>query len=129
MEKKWVNTEEAPQPVGPYAQAVKAGGWLFVSGQIPLDSQTAQPLTGTYAEQTQQTLENLAAILKAGGSSLDRVVKVTIYLSDMAYFNEFNAIYASFFEQSRPARSCIEVSRLPKDALLEIEAIAFCENS
>jgi len=129
MEKKWVNTEEAPQPVGFYAQAVKAGGWLYVSGQIPLDPQTGQPLTGNFAEQAGKTLDNLAAILKAGGSSLDAVVKITIYLSDMAYFNEFNSIYASYFEHSRPARSCVAVSRLPKDALLEIDAVALCEDS
>jgi len=129
MEKKWVNTEEAPHPVGFYAQAVKAGGWLYVSGQIPLDPQTGQPLTGNFAEQAGKTLDNLAAILKAGGSSLDAVVKITIYLSDMAYFNEFNSIYASYFEHSRPARSCVAVSRLPKDALLEIDAVALCEDS
>lgn len=129
MEKKWINTEEAPQPVGPYAQAVRAGEWLYVSGQIPLNPQTGQPLTGTFAEQARQALENLAAVLKAGGSSLDNVVKVTIYLSDMNDFSEFNEVYSSYFEQSRPARSCVAVSRLPKDALLEIEAVAFCENS
>ncbi|ABC78580.1 RidA family protein [Syntrophus aciditrophicus] len=129
MEKKWVHAAEAPRPVGPYAQAVKAGGWLYVSGQIPLDPQTGQLLTGSFAEQAEKTLDNLAAILKAGGSSLDSVVKVTIYLADMAYFNEFNTVYASYFENSRPARSCVAVSRLPKDALLEIEAVALCEDS
>jgi len=129
MEKRWVNTEEAPKPAGPYAQAVKAGGWLYISGQIPLDTQTGQPLTGTFAEQAGKTLDHLAAILKAGGSSLDAVVKITIYLSDMAFFNEFNSIYASYFEGSRPARSCVAVSRLPKDALLEIDAVALCEDS
>jgi len=129
MEKKWVHTEEAPQPVGPYAQAVKAGGCLYVSGQIPLDPQTGQLLTGSFAEQVGKVLDSLAAILKAGGSSLDAVIKVTVYLSDMAYFNEFNAVYTSYFDRSRPARSCVAVSQLPKGALLEIDAIALCEDS
>jgi len=129
MDKKWVNTEEAPLPVGPYAQAVKAGGFLYVSGQIPLDPQTGQLVKGSFAEQAGKALDNLAAVLKAGGSSLDSVVKVTVYLSDLAYFNEFNAVYTSYFERSRPARSCIAVSRLPKDALLEIDAVALCEDS
>ena len=129
MEKRWINTKEAPQPVGPYAQAVKSGKWLYISGQIPLDPQTGQLLTGSFAEQAGRTLDNLAAILKAGGSSLDAVVKVTIYLADMAYFNEFNSIYASYFESSRPARSCVAVSQLPKGALLEIDAVALCEDT
>ncbi len=128
MDKKWINTGEAPLPVGPYAQAVKAGGFLYVSGQIPLDPQTGQFPAGFFAEQARQALDNLAAILKAGGSSLDSVVKVTVYLSDMAYFAEFNTVYAAYFEQSRPARSCVAVRELPKAALLEVEAIALCED-
>ncbi|OPY14192.1 MAG: Enamine/imine deaminase [Syntrophus sp. PtaB.Bin001] len=129
MEKKWVNTDQAPQPVGPYAQAVKAGGCLYVSGQIPLDPSSGQILTGSFAEQVKMTLDNLAAVLEAGGASLDSVVKVTVYLTDMSYFNEFNTIYTSYFERSRPARSCVAVSRLPKDVPLEIDAVALCEGS
>jgi 2-iminobutanoate/2-iminopropanoate deaminase len=107
---------------------VKAGGFLYVSGQIPLNPQTGQFPAGSFAEQARQALDNLAAILKAGGSSLGSVVKVTVYLSDMAYFAEFNTVYASYFERSRPARSCVAVGELPKGALLEVEAIALCED-
>ncbi|MDY0187820.1 MAG: Rid family detoxifying hydrolase [Syntrophus sp. (in: bacteria)] len=128
MEKKWVNTREAPLPVGPYAQAVKAGGFLFVSGQIPVDARTGQLSTGPFAEQAGKALDNLAVVLKGGGASLDSVVKVTVYLSDMANFNEFNTVYITYFENSRPARSCIAVRELPKGALVEIEAVALCED-
>jgi 2-iminobutanoate/2-iminopropanoate deaminase len=129
MEKKLVNTDGAPQPVGPYAQAVKAGGCLYVSGQIPLDPSSGQLLTGAFADQVKLTLDNLAAVLKAGGASLDSVVKVTVYLTDMANFNEFNSVYTSYFESSRPARSCVAVNQLPKGVPLEIDAIALCEGS
>ena len=128
MEKKWVTTREAPLPVGPYAQAVKAGGFLFVSGQIPVDARTGQLSTGPFVEQAGKALDNLAAVLKAGGASLDSVVKVTVYLSDMTNFNEFNTVYITYFENSRPARSCVAVRELPKGALVEIEAVALCED-
>jgi 2-iminobutanoate/2-iminopropanoate deaminase len=128
MEKKWVTTREAPLPVGPYAQAVKAGGFPFVSGQIPVDARTGQLATGPFVEQAGKALDNLAAVLKAGGASLDSVVKVTVYLSDMTNFNEFNTVYITYFENSRPARSCVAVRELPKGALVEIEAVALCED-
>lgn len=123
MTKDIVQTCSAPQAIGPYSQAVKAGGFMFVSGQLPLDPVSGQIPSGISA-QTRQALENLKAILEAGGSSLDRVVKVNLYIRDMGNFHAINAIYGEYLGDSRPARACVEVNRLPKDCDIEIEAVA-----
>lgn len=124
MDRQIVRTDKAPEPVGPYSQAIKAGDWLYVSGQIPIDSQTGALVEGPFASQVHTVLENVKAIIEEAGSNLENVVKVTIYLADMDRFPELNAIYEEYFSTSRPARACVEVSRLPKDVPLEIEAVA-----
>jgi len=127
MGKKIVNTSRAPRPVGPYSQAVKANGWLYISGQIPIDPKTGEIAEGPFEFQARTALNSLKAILEAGGSGIDRVIKVTIFLTDMRYFAQFNDIYSEYFGESRPARACMEVRRLPKDATIEIEAVALCD--
>lgn len=127
MDKNIINTDKAPQPVGPYSQAVKANGWLYISGQIPIDHKTGEPVEGSFELQACTALNNLKEILEAGGSGLDRVIKVMIFLTDMSCFAQFNSIYAEYFGVSRPARSCVEVNRLPKDVQIEIEAVAICD--
>lgn len=125
MEKKIILTNTAPLPVGPYNQAVAAGGFLFVSGQIPTDPTTNQVVSGAVTEQARMVLNNLSAVLIAAGSSLSQVVKITVFLKNMEDFSAMNAVYEKFFQKtSAPARSTIEVARLPKDVLVEIEAIA-----
>jgi 2-iminobutanoate/2-iminopropanoate deaminase len=119
-----VQTDQAPQAIGPYSQAIKAGGFLFASGQIPTDPGTGQFVAGGIAEQTEQVLKNLSAVLKAGGSSLARVVKTTVFLADMNEFASMNEVYAKFFAEHPPARATVEAARLPRDARVEIEAIA-----
>jgi 2-iminobutanoate/2-iminopropanoate deaminase len=121
---EWIRTDGAPAPVGPYSQAVRAGGFLFASGQIALDPKSGEIVPGGIQEQTRQCLENLKAVLEAGGVGLDDVVKVSVYLKEMDDFVPMNEVYATYFEGSRPARACVEVSRLPKDVRVEIEAIA-----
>jgi len=127
MQKEIVKTEKAPQPVGPYSQAIKANGFLFLAGQIPIVPKTGALQTGTFKEQCRLVLENVKAVLEAGGSSLERVVKVTIFLKDMETFGELNTIYSEYFEAGKPARSCIQAGRLPKDVEVEIEAVALCD--
>ena len=122
--KQTIETEEAPQAIGPYSQAVIAGGFVFASGQIPIDPQTSEFVTGGVAEQTEQVLRNLTAVLKAAGSSLDRVVKTTVYLADMKDFAQMNEVYGRYFEIAPPARATVEAARLPRDARVEIEAVA-----
>lgn len=122
--KKIVATKEAPQAIGPYSQAIKAGGFVFVSGQIPLVPATGEMVQGGIEVQTEQVLKNLAAILKAEGSSLDAVVKTTVYITNIADFAKVNEVYAKFFVKDCPARVCVEVSNLPKSALIEIDVIA-----
>lgn len=122
--KKIVATKEAPQAIGPYSQAIKAGGFVFVSGQIPLVPATGEMVQGGIEVQTEQVLKNLAAILKAAGSSLDAVVKTTVYITNIADFAKVNEVYAKFFVKDCPARVCVEVSNLPKSALIEIDVIA-----
>ncbi len=122
--KKIVATKEAPQAIGPYSQAIKAGGFVFVSGQIPLVPATGEMVQGGIEVQTEQVLKNLAAILKAEGSSLDAVVKTTVYITNIADFAKVNEVYAKFFVKDCPARVCVEVSNLPKGALIEIDVIA-----
>ena len=123
--KKIINTERAPEPIGPYNQAVKSGHQLYTSGQIPIDPTTGEMVSGGIREQTIQVLENLKAVLEAAGSTLDDTIKTTVFLADMADFPELNTIYAEYFgEDNAPARSTVQVAALPKGALVEIEAIA-----
>ena len=122
-----VQTDLAPQAIGPYSQAIRAGGFLFASGQIPIDPQTGQFVEGGIAEQTEQVLKNLSAVLEAGGSSLEQVVKTTVFLADMDEFSSMNEVYGKFFAGNRPARATVEAARLPRDARVEIEAIALAE--
>jgi 2-iminobutanoate/2-iminopropanoate deaminase len=119
-----VQTDNAPKAIGPYSQAVKAGGFIFASGQIPLDPATMQIVEGGIREQTDRVLNNLKAVLEAVGSSLDRVVKTTVFLADLGDFAEMNEVYGRFFGDVPPARSTIEVSRLPRDVQVEIDVIA-----
>jgi 2-iminobutanoate/2-iminopropanoate deaminase len=119
-----VQTDRAPQAIGPYSQAVKANGLVFASGQIPIDPATGQVVEGSIAEQTERVLNNLKAVLEAAGSSLERVVKTTVFLADLKDFGEMNEAYGRFFAEVPPARSTVEVSRLPRDARVEIDAIA-----
>ncbi|NLB37702.1 MAG: RidA family protein [Clostridiales bacterium] len=119
-----VHTLDAPAAIGPYAQAVKANGFVFTSGQLPINPKDGT-MPATVAEQTRQSLENVKAILIAAGSGTDKVVKTTVFLKDMNTFAQMNEVYAAFFgEGAVPARSAVEVARLPKDALVEIEAVA-----
>ncbi|MFC1859199.1 RidA family protein [Thermodesulfobacteriota bacterium] len=124
MEKRIVHTDQAPAAVGPYSQAVKQGEFIFVSGQIAIDPTSGEIVRGDIKDQTRQVLKNLKAVLTAAGSSLERVVKATVFITDMDEFGNMNEVYAEFFSDQPPARACIEVSRLPKDVLVEIEAIA-----
>jgi len=119
-----IQTENAPAAIGPYSQAIKAGGFVFVSGQIPIDPQTGQFVPGGIAEQTRQVLKNLAAVLEAAGSSLDRVVKTTVFLADMKEFSGMNEVYATFFSSPPPARATVAAAGLPRDARVEIEVVA-----
>ncbi|MGD8400525.1 MAG: RidA family protein [Bacillota bacterium] len=123
MEKQIIFVQNAPAAIGPYSQAVKAGNFIFTSGQLPLN-----PLTGTMAadieKQTLQSLNNIKSILEAAGSGLGKVVKTTIFLKDLNDFTKVNEIYNRFFADNYPARSCIQVAQIPKDALIEVEAVA-----
>lgn len=120
-----VSTPAAPQAVGPYSQAIRAGAHVFTAGQIALDPATGQMVGGDdVAVQTRRVMENLGAILKAAGSSLELVVRTTVYLADMADFGAMNEVYAEFFHAPAPARSTVQAARLPKDAKVEIDAIA-----
>jgi len=119
-----VATQKAPQAIGPYSQAIKANGWIFASGQIPLDPATGQVVPGDITVQTERVLKNLREVLAAAGSSLDRVVKTTVFLKNMAEFAAMNEVYGRFFGKEAPARSTVEVARLPKDVLLQIDVIA-----
>jgi 2-iminobutanoate/2-iminopropanoate deaminase len=123
MKKEIVYTANAPAPVGPYSQAVRTGNMLYCSGQIPLNPSTGA-IAGGIEEQTRQVLTNLEAVLKAGGADFSCVVKTTVFLKNMNDFAAMNALYAEVFHTEPPARSTVEVSRLPKDVLIEIEAVA-----
>ena len=124
IQKKAVLTQNAPQPIGPYSQAIQAGGFLFCSGQIALDPASGQVVGTDVETQTRRVLDSLKAVVEAGGASLDQVVKTTIFLKSMADFPKVNEIYAQYFKGVAPARSTVEVARLPKDVLIEVEAIA-----
>jgi 2-iminobutanoate/2-iminopropanoate deaminase len=119
-----IQTAGAPAAIGPYSQAVKTNGLVFASGQIPIDPASGQFVEGGIKEQTEQVLKNLAAVLEAAGSGLNRVVKTTVFLADMQEFATMNEVYAKFFQDEPPARATVEAARLPRDARVEIEAIA-----
>ncbi len=119
-----VATKEAPQAIGPYSQAIKTGGFVFSSGQIAIDPATGNVIEGDVAAQTDRVMKNLAAVLAAAGSSLNKVVKTTVFLKSMGDFATMNEVYGRHFGQHRPARSTVEVARLPKDVLVEIDVIA-----
>ncbi|MBX9572799.1 MAG: RidA family protein [Candidatus Obscuribacterales bacterium] len=119
-----ISTDKAPQAVGPYSQAISANGFIFVSGQIAIDPANGQIVDGNTADQTRQVLKNLKAVLESSNSSMDKVVKATVFIKDMNQFQAMNEVYAEFFANNKPARACVEVSRLPKDVLVEIDAIA-----
>ena len=121
--KKNIGTEKAPSAIGPYSQAIEANGLLITSGQLPIDPATGT-MPETVEEQTKQSLENCRAIIEAAGAGMKDVIKTTVFLSDMNNFAAMNGVYATFFEGACPARSAVEVARLPKDALVEIECIA-----
>ena len=119
-----IQTDNAPKAIGPYSQAIKASGFVYASGQIPLDPATMQIVEGRIREQTERVMKNLSEVLKAAGSSLDNVVKTTVYLADLSDFAEMNETYGRFFGEVPPARSTVEVSRLPRDVRVEIDVIA-----
>ncbi|MEF9953018.1 MAG: RidA family protein [Clostridium sp.] len=127
MSKEIINTSSAPAAIGPYSQAVRVGNMLFTSGQIPLDPKTGELVNSNIEEATRRALDNLKAVVEAGGSSLDKVIKTTVFLNDMDDFVVVNGIYAEYFTVDMPARSAVQVARLPKDSLIEIEAIALAE--
>lgn len=122
-----IQTNNAPQAIGPYSQAIKANGLIFASGQIPLDPATMQIVEGGIREQTERVMRNLAAVLEAAGSQLNRVVKTTVFLADMNEFAAMNEVYGSFFDELPPARSTVEVKRLPRDVRVEIDVIALAD--
>jgi 2-iminobutanoate/2-iminopropanoate deaminase len=119
-----VSTDQAPKAIGPYSQAVRSGGFVFASGQIPIDPATGEFVAGGIAEQTEQVLKNIAAVLEAAGSDLGRVVKTSVFLADMTDFAAMNEVYGRFFSEQPPARSTVQAARLPRDARVEIDAIA-----
>ena len=124
MKKKVIQTEKAPKAIGPYSQAIQAGNLLFLSGQIPLDPASGELVKGDIREQTRRVLENLKGVLESQHLEMDDVVKVTIFLKDMGNFGQVNEVYGTYFPSSPPARSTVEVARLPRDVDIEIEAIA-----
>ena len=119
-----ISTKTAPQAIGPYSQAIKANGLIFTSGQIAIDPLTQQVVTGDVGAQTEQVLLNVAEILKAAGSGLEKVVRTTVFLKDMNDFAAMNQVYGTYFNSAPPARSTVQVARLPKDVLVEIDTIA-----
>ena len=125
--KEIISTENAPGAIGPYSQAIKTGNMVFVSGQIPIDPATGNFVSDEVAAQTEQVLKNLSAVLEAAGSSLNDVVKTTVFLADMNDFAVMNEVYARFFSENKPARATVQAARLPRDARVEIEAIGLIE--
>lgn len=124
MKKVAILTKDAPAPIGPYSQAIKVGNFLFCSGQIPLDPVTNTVVSGDVKAQTKRVMENIEAVLKAGDASFDHIAKTTIFLKSMGDFPVVNEVYGSYFKGTPPARSTVEVARLPKDVLVEIEVLA-----
>lgn len=125
--KEIISTENAPGAIGPYSQAIKTGNLVFCSGQIPIDVKTGEFVSGDIAEQTEQVLKNLSAVLEAAGSSLNNVVKTVVFLADMNDFAAMNDVYARYFSDNKPARATVQAARLPRDARVEIEAIGLVE--
>ena len=123
MQKEIISTTNAPAAIGPYSQGMKIGDLVFTSGQLPVNPATGE-LVSEIKAATKQSLENVKAVLEQAGSNLDKVIKVVVFVSDMNNFGQVNEVYAEYFKENPPARSCVEVARLPKDALVEIEAIA-----
>jgi len=121
---KAVHTDKAPAAIGPYSQAIDTGALIYTSGQIPIDPSTGQVVSGGIKEQTAQVLENLKNVLEAAGSGMEKVIKTTVFMKDLSDFSAMNEVYAKYFSEPYPARSCVEVNRLPKDVLIEIEAVA-----
>ena len=119
-----VSTDKAPGAIGPYSQAIKTGGLIFCSGQIPIDPITGEFVSNDIAEQTEQVLKNLTAVLEAGGTNLANVVKTTVFLADMSDFAAMNEVYGRYFSENKPARATVQAARLPRDAKVEIECIA-----
>jgi 2-iminobutanoate/2-iminopropanoate deaminase len=119
-----IATDQAPQAIGPYSQAIRAQGLIFTSGQVAIDPATQQVIAGDVSAQTERVLKNLAAILQASGSSLEKVLRCTVFLKNMGDFGAMNEVYGRYFKQAPPARSTVEVARLPKDVLVEIDVIA-----
>ena len=122
--KEIITTNNAPGAIGPYSQAIKAGNLVFCSGQIPIDPATGEFVSEAVAEQTEQVLKNLGEVLKAAGTSLDNVVKTTVFLADMNDFAEMNEVYGRYFSENKPARATVQAARLPRDAKVEIDCIA-----
>ncbi|HEX5702736.1 MAG TPA: RidA family protein [Pyrinomonadaceae bacterium] len=125
--KEIVATERAPRAIGPYSQAVRSGNFLFASGQIPIDPATGEFVAGGITEQTEQVMRNVSAILEAAGANLQQVVKTTVFLADMDDFTAMNEVYGRFFGEDPPARATVQAARLPRDARVEIEAIAILD--
>ncbi|MDN5277815.1 MAG: 2-iminobutanoate/2-iminopropanoate deaminase [Clostridiales bacterium] len=121
---KAVHTDKAPAAIGPYSQAIDTGALIYTSGQIPIDPSTGQVVSGGIEKQTAQVLENLKNVLEAAGSGMEKVIKTTVFMKDLSDFSAMNEVYAKYFSEPYPARSCVEVNRLPKDVLIEIEAVA-----
>ena len=124
MDKKTIQTSQAPSAIGPYSQAIRIGDFLYTSGQIALKPDTMEMMNGEIEEETEWVLKHIEAILKAGGLSLDHVIKTTVYLTDLGEFSRMNQAYGKFFEKTKPARACVQVAALPKGAKVEIDAIA-----
>lgn len=120
-----IYTDKAPRPVGPYSQAIRAGCFLFISGQIPIDPSTGELVKGEIEEKTRRVLENIRAIVEKAGTTLDHIVKVNVYIRDVSLFSRFNKIYSEYFSGIKPARAVVEVSNLPVGADLEVEAVAY----
>ena len=129
MPKQIIHTDSAPAAIGPYSQATMAGGWLYVSGQLPADPATGELVAGPVADQARRVLTNLKNVVEAAGGTMDDICKVTVFLRDLAAFGEMNDVYATFFTANPPARACVEVSRLPKDVDVEMDAFAFLDEN
>ncbi len=125
INKEIILTDKAPKPVGPYSQAIKTGGWVYLSGQIPIDPATNQLVSGTIEEQTELVLKNSQRVLEAAGVSLGNVVKVSLFIGNMDDFPKINSVYSKFFPAEPPARSTVQVARLPKDVGIEVDMVAY----